>query len=88
MVPSARLSQVPLLSEDLVAQSGLFPAGQLDQDLQQIDLRGRNSWRLLMADDFDGPAVDTTKWPEHRLGKQAGERAVRMAGIGHGIRAE
>ena len=24
----------------------LFPAGQLDQDLQQIDLRGRNSWRL------------------------------------------
>jgi NAD(P)-dependent dehydrogenase (short-subunit alcohol dehydrogenase family) len=26
----------------------LFPAGRLDQDLQQIDLRGRNSWRLLM----------------------------------------
>jgi NAD(P)-dependent dehydrogenase (short-subunit alcohol dehydrogenase family) len=26
----------------------LFPKGQLDQDLQQIDLRGRNSWRLLM----------------------------------------
>src|SRR5262249_37556293 len=26
----------------------LFPAGQLDQDLRQIDLRGRNSWRLLL----------------------------------------
>ena len=29
-------------------ESTLFPKGQLDQDLQQIDLRGRNSWRLLM----------------------------------------
>jgi NAD(P)-dependent dehydrogenase (short-subunit alcohol dehydrogenase family) len=45
---AAGLSQVPLLSEELVAQSGLFPAGQLDQDLQQVDLRGRNSWRLLL----------------------------------------
>ncbi|NEL79859.1 MAG: SDR family oxidoreductase, partial [Xanthomonas perforans] len=26
----------------------LFPDGRLDQDLQQVDLRGRNSWRLLM----------------------------------------
>jgi NAD(P)-dependent dehydrogenase (short-subunit alcohol dehydrogenase family) len=29
-------------------ENSLFPAGQLDQDLQQIDLRGRNSWRLQM----------------------------------------
>ena len=29
-------------------ETSLFPKGQLDQDLQQIDLRGRNSWRLLM----------------------------------------
>ncbi|HTM03963.1 MAG TPA: SDR family NAD(P)-dependent oxidoreductase [Vicinamibacterales bacterium] len=28
--------------------SDLFPRGRLDQDLQQIDLRGRNSWRLLL----------------------------------------
>jgi NAD(P)-dependent dehydrogenase (short-subunit alcohol dehydrogenase family) len=28
----------------------LFPAGKLDQDLQQVDLRGRNSWRLLLAE--------------------------------------
>ena len=44
-----RLSQVPVLLED-VASSELFPAGQLDPDLQQIDLRERNSWRLLLAD--------------------------------------
>jgi NAD(P)-dependent dehydrogenase (short-subunit alcohol dehydrogenase family) len=45
---SARLSQVALLAEDRPGQVDLFPAGQLDQDLQQIDLRGRNSWRLLL----------------------------------------
>jgi NAD(P)-dependent dehydrogenase (short-subunit alcohol dehydrogenase family) len=45
---SAELSQVPLLPEDHAASSDLFPQGILDQDLQQIDLRGRNSWRLLM----------------------------------------
>ena len=28
----------------------LFPAGALDADLQQIDLRERNSWRLLLAE--------------------------------------
>ena len=47
---SAVLSQVPLLPEELLAQSHLFPEGRLDQDLQQVDLRGRNSWRLLMAE--------------------------------------
>jgi NAD(P)-dependent dehydrogenase (short-subunit alcohol dehydrogenase family) len=47
-VHAAELSQIPLLPEELEKQSHLFPAGQLDQDLQQVDLRGRNSWRLLM----------------------------------------
>jgi NAD(P)-dependent dehydrogenase (short-subunit alcohol dehydrogenase family) len=47
---SAELSQAPLLPEDLLGQRHLFPEGRLDQDLQQIDLRGRNSWRLLMAE--------------------------------------
>jgi NAD(P)-dependent dehydrogenase (short-subunit alcohol dehydrogenase family) len=47
---AAELSQVPLLAEDIITQNGLFPTGQLDQDLQQVDLRGRNSWRLLMAE--------------------------------------
>jgi NAD(P)-dependent dehydrogenase (short-subunit alcohol dehydrogenase family) len=49
-LPSAELSQVPLLPEDLLAQSHLFPEGRYDQDLQQVDLRDRNSWRLLMAE--------------------------------------
>jgi len=46
----AELSQVRLLPEELVASSELFPHGQLDQDLQQVDLRKRNSWRLLLAE--------------------------------------
>lgn len=44
------LSQVPLLPEELIAQDHLFPDGRLDQDLQQVDLRGGNSWRMLLAD--------------------------------------
>ena len=47
---SAQLSQVPLLPEDHVNDSALFPQGKLDQDLQQFDLRERNSWRLLLAE--------------------------------------
>ena len=47
---AAELSQVPLLAEELLGQKHLFPEGRLDQDLQQIDLRGRNSWRLQMAE--------------------------------------
>jgi NAD(P)-dependent dehydrogenase (short-subunit alcohol dehydrogenase family) len=45
---AAALSQVPLLPEELAAQKALFPQGRLDQDLQQVDLRDRNSWRFLM----------------------------------------
>jgi NAD(P)-dependent dehydrogenase (short-subunit alcohol dehydrogenase family) len=48
LMRAAELSQLPLLPEELLAQQHLFPAGRLDQDMQQIDLRGRNSWRLLM----------------------------------------
>ncbi len=47
---SAELSQVALQPEDLLGQKHLFPEGRLDQDLQQVDLRGRNSWRLLLAE--------------------------------------
>ena len=45
---SAALSQLALLDEDLERSTSLFPAGQLDADLQQVDLRGRNSWRLAL----------------------------------------
>jgi NAD(P)-dependent dehydrogenase (short-subunit alcohol dehydrogenase family) len=47
---SAELSQLPLLPDDLVGQGDLFPEGRLDQDLQQVDLRERNSWRLLLSE--------------------------------------
>jgi NAD(P)-dependent dehydrogenase (short-subunit alcohol dehydrogenase family) len=47
---AAELSQVPLLPEELAAQRDLFPEGRLDQNLQQIDLRERNSWRLTLAE--------------------------------------
>jgi NAD(P)-dependent dehydrogenase (short-subunit alcohol dehydrogenase family) len=52
---AAALSQAPLLPEELAAQKGLFPEGRLDQDLQQVDLRERNSWRLTLA---EVPAVE------------------------------
>src|SRR5688500_11319196 len=48
VVPAPKLSQIPLLVEELISQDQLFPTGLLDQDLQQVDLRGRNSWRLLL----------------------------------------
>src|SRR4029079_10065474 len=41
------VSEVSLLPED-PAPPDIFREGQLDQDLQQVDLRGRNSWRLLL----------------------------------------
>ena len=47
---AAQLSQVRLLPEELAAQKALFPEGRLDQDMQQVDLRDRNSWRMLMAE--------------------------------------
>ena len=47
---SAELSQVRLLPEERSSQKHLFPEGRLDQDLQQVDLRERNSWRMLLAD--------------------------------------
>jgi NAD(P)-dependent dehydrogenase (short-subunit alcohol dehydrogenase family) len=43
---AAALGPVSVSAGITVAE--LFPQGQLDQDLQQIDLRGRNSWRLLL----------------------------------------
>ncbi len=45
-----RKSEVSLLARGLQEESDLFPQGLLDQDSQQLDLRGRNSWRLLLAE--------------------------------------
>jgi NAD(P)-dependent dehydrogenase (short-subunit alcohol dehydrogenase family) len=42
------LSQVPFVPEDLEVGEQLFPAGALDADLQQVDRRIVNSWRLAL----------------------------------------
>ena len=49
-VGSAELSQARLLPEEAEPQGHLFPECRLDADLQQVDLRGRNSWRLTLAE--------------------------------------
>jgi NAD(P)-dependent dehydrogenase (short-subunit alcohol dehydrogenase family) len=49
-LPAAALSQIPLLDEDHIDPTALFPADRLDADLQQVDLRKVNSWRLKMHD--------------------------------------
>ncbi len=54
-VPAAALSQFEFLSEDSERGDHLFPSGELDADLQQVDLRKVNSWRLRMA---EVPAVE------------------------------
>jgi len=41
---------VSLLGRGPREDGSLFPIGLLDQDLQQLDLRGRNSWRMLLAE--------------------------------------
>jgi NAD(P)-dependent dehydrogenase (short-subunit alcohol dehydrogenase family) len=43
---SAALSQVALTPEDRNGDHRIFPTGHLDADLQQVDLRDVNSWRL------------------------------------------
>ena len=46
LVHSAALSQRRYLDEDYRAGDALFPANRYDEDLQQVDLRDVNSWRL------------------------------------------
>jgi NAD(P)-dependent dehydrogenase (short-subunit alcohol dehydrogenase family) len=43
---ASALSQVKLAAEDHAGGQQLFPVGELDADLQQVDLRDVNSWRL------------------------------------------
>ncbi len=45
---SSTLSQVPVAEEDFDGGLHLFPAHALDADLQQVDLRKINSWRLAL----------------------------------------
>jgi NAD(P)-dependent dehydrogenase (short-subunit alcohol dehydrogenase family) len=47
---SALLSQLPCAYDDDAHDADIFPVGQADADLQQVDLRANNSWRLKLAD--------------------------------------
>lgn len=50
LVASAELSQIPYTHDDLNTSAEIFPTGKLDADLQQVDLRKMNSWRMTLAD--------------------------------------
>ncbi|WNG19464.1 SDR family NAD(P)-dependent oxidoreductase [Cystobacter fuscus] len=47
---SAALSLLPYALEQEGDTRALFPEGRLDADLQQVDLRRMNSWRMRLAD--------------------------------------
>ena len=47
---SARLSQIPYTHDIALSQEEIFPTGKLDADLQQVDLRETNSWRLRLGE--------------------------------------
>ncbi len=50
LTASAALSQIPYQCDGSAETPKHFPEGKLDADLQQVDLRGVNSWRMTLAD--------------------------------------
>jgi len=47
---SAKLSQIPYSMDHAISTKEVFPEGKLDADLQQVDLRKTNSWRLKLGE--------------------------------------
>lgn len=47
---SAKLSQIPYTIDNSLPIDEVFPEGKLDADLQQVDLRDTNSWRLKLGE--------------------------------------
>lgn len=47
---SAALSQIPYAYDHALKTQEVFPEGKLDVDLQQVDLRTTNSWRLRLGE--------------------------------------
>ncbi len=47
---SAELSQIPYSFDNSLVAEEVFPTGELDADLQQVDLRKTNSWRMRMGE--------------------------------------
>ncbi len=58
---SAALSQIPYSFDNSLQTSEVFPEGKLDADLQQVDLRKTNSWRLTLGE------IETTEMVEVQL---------------------
>ncbi|WP_339678067.1 SDR family oxidoreductase [Cyclobacterium marinum] len=47
---SAKLSQIPYTIDHALEPETVFPTGRMDADLQQVDLRKTNSWRLKLGE--------------------------------------
>ncbi|MFT4943974.1 MAG: NAD(P)-dependent dehydrogenase (short-subunit alcohol dehydrogenase family) [Flavobacteriales bacterium] len=58
---SAALSQIPYSFDNSLQTAEVFPEGKLDADLQQVDLRKTNSWRLTLGE------IETTEMVEVQL---------------------
>lgn len=58
---SAKLSQIPYSFDKALVTKEVFPEGKLDADLQQVDLRKVNSWRLKLGE------IETTEMIEVQL---------------------
>lgn len=58
---SAALSQIPYSFDTSLQTAEVFPEGKLDADLQQVDLRKTNSWRLKLGE------IETTEMVEVQL---------------------
>lgn len=58
---SAKLSQIPYSFDNSLKPQEVFPEGELDADLQQVDLRKTNSWRLKLGE------IETTEMIEVQL---------------------
>lgn len=58
---SAELSQIPYSFDNSLVAAEVFPEGKLDADLQQVDLRKTNSWRLKLGE------IETTEMIEVQL---------------------
>ncbi|MEE9365021.1 MAG: SDR family oxidoreductase [Cellulophaga sp.] len=61
LTASAKLSQIPYSFDGSLVAEEVFPEGKLDVDLQQVDLRKTNSWRLTLGE------VETTEMIEVQL---------------------
>jgi NAD(P)-dependent dehydrogenase (short-subunit alcohol dehydrogenase family) len=50
ILSSAQLSLIEYSHDSSISPETNFPSGQLDSDLQQVDLRSTNSWRLKLGE--------------------------------------